>query len=278
MGPKWFAIQNSLPTAKLWVAGPLHWFYRVSYPFNWILNQSAQWLLRRVGIEPSGSTRFVHSEEELRLMFGQRQIGGGAGARHRVKRAGAGRHLVRNVMRPRQEIAAFDTGQTSANALRSRKRRDANASPFARAATDGISRRCAYQGSLRGGFQNGARGGPQRIARKLIYVQEPRDLKKCSSFSWRKLFYAIVVDEYEISPWHVTLENVLEVVRANPGRSSFQEKPLLLRRVKIIGRSTALPLHELWPNWWAGPFRRWHFSTASGWLAPGLGGTEEEIC
>src|ERR1700691_763435 len=31
LGPKWFAIQNSLPTA-LWVAVPLHWFYCLSYP------------------------------------------------------------------------------------------------------------------------------------------------------------------------------------------------------------------------------------------------------
>ena len=75
LGPKWFAIQTPLPTA-LWVAVPLHWFYRISYPFNWILNQSAQWLLRRVGIEPSSSTRFVQTEEELRLMLCQRRVGG----------------------------------------------------------------------------------------------------------------------------------------------------------------------------------------------------------
>ncbi|MGP8236254.1 MAG: CNNM domain-containing protein, partial [Limisphaerales bacterium] len=45
LGPKWFAIQRALPTA-LSVAPPLHWFYSVSYPFNWLLNQAAQWLLR----------------------------------------------------------------------------------------------------------------------------------------------------------------------------------------------------------------------------------------
>ena len=48
LGPKWFAIQTPLPTA-LWVSVPLHWFYRISYPFNWILNQSAQWLLATGG-------------------------------------------------------------------------------------------------------------------------------------------------------------------------------------------------------------------------------------
>src|SRR5580700_1864446 len=68
LGPKWFALQRALPTA-LFIAPLLHWFYRVSYPFNWLLNHSAQWLLGRVGLEPSSSARQVHSEEELRLML-----------------------------------------------------------------------------------------------------------------------------------------------------------------------------------------------------------------
>ena len=50
LGPKWFAIQRALPVS-LWAAAPLHWFYRVFYPANWLLNHCAQWLLRRVGIE-----------------------------------------------------------------------------------------------------------------------------------------------------------------------------------------------------------------------------------
>src|SRR5579859_7786231 len=42
--PKWLAIQRSLPTT-LWVAFPLLWFYRISYPFVWLLNRASQWLL-----------------------------------------------------------------------------------------------------------------------------------------------------------------------------------------------------------------------------------------
>src|SRR5262245_23722073 len=41
--PKWLAIQRPLPTA-LWVAYPLLWFYRVSYPFVLALNAASQWL------------------------------------------------------------------------------------------------------------------------------------------------------------------------------------------------------------------------------------------
>src|ERR1051326_4543971 len=48
LAPKWIAIQNPLPLA-LWVAQPLRWFFIASYPFNWLLNRAAQWLLRRAG-------------------------------------------------------------------------------------------------------------------------------------------------------------------------------------------------------------------------------------
>ena len=53
LAPKWAAIQNPLPIS-LWVAQPLKWFYLASYPFNWLLNQAARWLLRQAGIAMAG--------------------------------------------------------------------------------------------------------------------------------------------------------------------------------------------------------------------------------
>ena len=52
LGPKAVAIRKTLPTA-LWTAAPLAWFYQISYPFIWLLNWAAQWLLRQIGIQPA---------------------------------------------------------------------------------------------------------------------------------------------------------------------------------------------------------------------------------
>src|SRR5262249_15402034 len=87
LAPKWTAIQKPMHVA-LWAALPLQAFYWASYPFNWLLNQTAQALLRFAGIEPVGEAERVHSEEELRLLLTSAQ-----------KRAGAtalGRDVVRN--------------------------------------------------------------------------------------------------------------------------------------------------------------------------------------
>src|SRR5215813_10530890 len=67
LAPKWTAIYKPLPIA-LWIAQPLRWFYVASYPFNWLLNRTARWLLGLVGIEAAGDGQRTHSEEELRLV------------------------------------------------------------------------------------------------------------------------------------------------------------------------------------------------------------------
>ena len=58
--PKWLAIQKPLATT-LWVSYPLLWFYRASYPFVVLLNDSAQWMLRQVGLGPTSEGGRTHS-------------------------------------------------------------------------------------------------------------------------------------------------------------------------------------------------------------------------
>src|SRR5204862_6462480 len=104
--PKWLAIQKPVPTA-IWVVWPLQWFYRVSYPFIWAINQSSLWLLRRLGIEPASEGELAHSEEELRLLFAEAQRRKGAPALGRdivLNALELRERITREVMRPRQEI------------------------------------------------------------------------------------------------------------------------------------------------------------------------------
>jgi CBS domain containing-hemolysin-like protein len=51
--PKFLAIKQPLPVT-LWVALPLQWFHRISFPFIWVLNHSSIWLLKRVGYRSEG--------------------------------------------------------------------------------------------------------------------------------------------------------------------------------------------------------------------------------
>ncbi|MFC7681018.1 hemolysin family protein [Paenibacillus sp. GCM10028914] len=70
LAPKSLAIQRTEGTALL-LSGPLLWFYRIFLPVIWLLNKSANGILRLVGIEPASESEAAHSEEEIRILMNE---------------------------------------------------------------------------------------------------------------------------------------------------------------------------------------------------------------
>lgn len=68
LAPKTLAIQRSEQLA-LWTAWPLRAFYKLMYPFIWILNHTANKILAMGGLEPNVNHEIAHSEEELRIIM-----------------------------------------------------------------------------------------------------------------------------------------------------------------------------------------------------------------
>jgi CBS domain containing-hemolysin-like protein len=276
LAPKAIAIRQTLPTA-LAVAGPLRWFYRISFPFIWILNRSAQWLLRQLGVETGGELRGMHSEEELRLLLSTAQSASGATAFIRgivLNALDLRRRVARDVMRPRQEIAFLDTGASLTECVDVAEKTRYSRFPLCEQGnldrTLGVIHiKDLYAMRLK------ARSGADLLpaARKLIYVPETARLEKLlQMFLERKLHFAIVVDEYGGTLGLVTLENILEEVVGQIQDEFDQEKPLAVR----LGESSwdvsgTLPLHEL-EELVGTPLKEEGITTASGWVTRRLGG------
>ncbi|MCM2677569.1 hemolysin family protein [Alkalicoccobacillus plakortidis] len=68
LAPKTLAIQKA-EQVTLWISQPLILFYRLLYPFIWVLNGSARILTRSFGLRPMSEHEVTHSEEELRLIL-----------------------------------------------------------------------------------------------------------------------------------------------------------------------------------------------------------------
>ena len=99
----------------MWTAAPLVWFYRLAYPFIWVLHRSSQIVLRWLGFT-GGELHDRHSEEELRVVLSAAQ--GAGDRRDLILNALDLRHrTAREVMRPRNEITAFDTTATLAECV-----------------------------------------------------------------------------------------------------------------------------------------------------------------
>lgn len=276
LAPKWSSIQNPLPIA-LWVAQPLRWFYIASYPFNWLLNHTAQWLLRQAGIQAVSESKRIHSEEELRLLVttSQKQSGATAIGRAIVLNAlDLRRRLARQVMRPRQEIVALDTESTIAQCLDIAEKTRYSRFPLCDEGNLDKSRGVVHIKDLYA-LRLRARTGADLLpaARKLIYVPETSRLESLLQlFLDRKLHMAIVVDEYGGTVGMVTLENILEELVGQIQDEFDQEKPLLVRTSDSTWEASgALPIHEL-EEVVGIPLFQQGVTTVSGWVTRRLGG------
>ena len=62
------AIQKAEKVTLLFAA-PLMMFYKVMYPFIWVLNGSARVITGLFGLKPASEHEVAHTEEELRLIL-----------------------------------------------------------------------------------------------------------------------------------------------------------------------------------------------------------------
>ena len=272
LAPKWLTIQKPLPIA-LWSAYPLHWFYIALYPFNRLLNRAARFLLERTGISPDAKADGGHSEEELRLVLASAQ--NTTGGRNIVLNALDLRHrVVREVMRPRQEVAAFNSDATIADCLALAERTRYSRFPLCEGGNLDKTHGVVHIKDLYA-LRDKARTAADLLiaARKLIYVPETARLERLLQlFLERKLHFAFVVDEYGGTLGIVTLENALEsLVGQIQDEFDAEEMQLVHTSENVWEVAGTLPLHEM-EKIIGTVAHDESVTTASGWLTEKLGG------
>jgi CBS domain containing-hemolysin-like protein len=269
--PKAIAIRRTL-TTSLWVASPLWWFYRLSYPFIWVLNRSSQIVLRWLGFA-GGELHDRHSEEELRVVLAAAQ---GAGDRRDLilNALDLRRRTAREVMRPRNEITAFDTSASVAECVALAEKTRYSRFPVCENGdldkTLGVVHiKDLY--ALRERAKTAAELLP--LARKLFYIPETASLDKLlRRFLDRKSHFAVVVDEFGGTVGIVTLENALEALVGQIQDEFDTEKSELVRLGENVWEAAGtLALHDLEKIIGTVPHDE-NTTTASGWVTEKLGG------
>ena len=275
LGPKALAIRKTLPTA-LWTAQPLAWFYWVAFPFIWLLNHSAQWLLKQIGIEPAREGE-LHSEDELRLLFASTQQHSGAATPGRdlvLNAFDLPRRVAREVMRPRQQIVALNSEATIEQCLEIAEHTRYSRFPIL---DGGNLDRALGVVHVKDLFAARHRAKSARdllpLAKRIIYVPETSRLERLLQiFLERKVHLALVVDEYGGTIGLLTLENILEELVGQIQDEFDHEKPLLVRKdANTWSVDGALPLQDL-ADVIGEPLGEEGVTTASGWVTHRLGG------
>lgn len=244
LAPKSLAIQRTDPTV-LWVSYPLKWFYKLMYPVIATLNNSANFLLRLVGITPLSGHELAHSEEELRLLLAASQRSGVLTSEKRSLLENVfdmSRTVVRQIMVPRTEIAAFHLNRTLAENLAIAERTAHSRYPLVDGDLDNVVgvihmkdlfwQLKEMELTMPGAEPPGERLNPmiaggdiashppssgaeflRKIAREVPFVPETMHIDNLMrEFQQKHVHLAMVVDEYGGTSGLVTFENVIEEI------------------------------------------------------------------
>ena len=110
LAPKSLAIRRA-EAVSLNAALPLYAFYWIMYPFIWMLNGTANVILRRMGVEMASEGDAAHSVDELRTVLKASHRHGEVGtveAQIASRGLELGELVVGDVMRPLAELVSID--------------------------------------------------------------------------------------------------------------------------------------------------------------------------
>ena len=251
MAPKWVAIQRSLATT-LWIAYPLRWFYWTMYPFIWLLNNCALWLLKMVGLGQVDEHSHIHSEEELRMMIGAAGDGSAKDAFSKdlvLNAFDLKNRIARDVMRPRREIVGFNTNASIADCMEVAERTRHSRFPLCEGGNLDETLGVVHIKDLYAHRSKAETAADlQDFGRDLVYTPETARLEGLLQiFLDRKLHFALVVNEYGDTVGMVTLENILEeLVGQIQDEFDEHEKPFFEQIDDVTwSLEGSMPLHEL---------------------------------
>lgn len=227
--PKSIAIRLPAPTT-LWTSIPLYGFYWAMFPAIWLLNHTANGILRLVGVQPVGEHEMAHSEEELRILLSSSN----AAQLAREKRdllSGVfelSDRFARQVMVPRGDVVYLSTERSVAENLQLARETGHTRFPLCEGDLDKVVGLVHIKDLFRAVE---VPSDLRRIARPVPFIPETTPLDKLlARMRAERLHLAAVVDEYGGVAGIVTLENVIEEI-VGPIQDEFDtEKPELVRK------------------------------------------------
>jgi len=213
------------------LAPPLLLFGWGMSPFIWVLNRSANGILRAFGQNPASMNETVHSPEELRLLVEQAQESGsleGSDARMLGAVFEFSEKNAREVMTPRTEIIAFAADSTLPEVLRIVEESGVSRYPVYNETIDDIIGMVLAKDLLKvliPAAATGATGGDaekngrapefslKAMMRPVHVIPGSREVEDVlADFKRLKVHMAIVLDEYGGTAGVITMEDLLEEI------------------------------------------------------------------
>jgi len=214
LAPKSLAIWKPQQVA-MFVSWPLKLFFVVFRPAIWVLNGSSNLLLRGIGIQPASEAEVAHSEEELRLLISEGIRSGVIDEiEHKIIQGlfeFNDKH-VREIMVPRQEVAALDAEADPDAIFRTMAEQEYSRYPVYEGTLENILGVVATKDLLQQAHR-GSKPNLRALLRPAYFVPETKPIGELLlDLQQRKVHMAIVANEYGEVEGVVTLEDILEEI------------------------------------------------------------------
>src|SRR5919202_478605 len=214
--PKGVALGHSEATA-LAVAAPVRAFFTLFWPLIWVLQQSTNFVLRLLGLDPPGAETEVHSEAELKMLLNVSTERGEIEQDEQemlYKVFDFADKEASDVMVPRPEVVALTVDLPPEECLRAVMESPYTRYPVYRESLDDILGilhvRDLFQALVDRGL---AAVEVEQLVRPAYVVPETKDLAALlTEFRRTNQHIAVVVDEYGGMEGIVTLEDLLEEI------------------------------------------------------------------
>ncbi|GBG06116.1 membrane protein [Paenibacillus agaridevorans] len=214
LAPKSWAIQKAEFITFL-TAKPIIFFYRLMFPFIWLLNGSANALVRAFGLRPMKEHEEAHTEEEIQIILNESYQSGMINNTEYgyVSRIFAFDELLaKEIMVPRTDMICLYTNNTLAENFEIIRKEQYTRFPVALESKDNIVGMINTK-QLFLSYQENKEFDIKNLIHPVLSVSEVTPVKMLlKRMQQERVHIAILVDEYGGTSGLITIEDILEEI------------------------------------------------------------------
>ncbi len=229
LAPKSIAIQRAEQTT-LAISIPLRFFYIIFSPFIWILNSTANLILRLIGFQAVGKDEELHSSDEIRLILEESTKSGAIGISEHELLENVFEFQdtpIKQIMVPRRKIQGVEIGLNLNDVVTKFISEGYSRMPVYEKTIDNIIG-IIYAKDLLNMLSNENLIIIEDIIRPPFFVQEDEKIKTLLHRMQKdKILMAIVIDEFGGTAGLVTMEDIIEEIVGEIQDEYDEETPIV---------------------------------------------------
>lgn len=214
LAPKTVAIQKA-EAISLLTAKPIIYFYKIMYPFIWILNGSANLLVRLFGLKPVKEHEEAHSQEEIQIILSESYQSGKINNTEfgYVNRIFAFDELLaKEIMVPRTDMICLYTNRSLQENMTIIRKEQYTRFPVAINSKDHIVGMINTK-QLFLEYDNNPDFDFKKLVHPILTVPEVIPIKSLlKQMQQKRVHIALLVDEFGGTSGLITIEDILEEI------------------------------------------------------------------